>query len=133
VAAVEALTVEPDERARVVVSERTGTIVAGGNVSLSAVTITHGDIRVAITQRFLVSQPENVILSRSSGVNTAIVPEATVDVDESDMQAVSLQQGASIAELVKALRAIRVTTNDVIAILQGIKRAGALHAELIIQ
>jgi flagellar P-ring protein precursor FlgI len=133
VASVEGLSVEPDERARVIVNERTGTIVAGGAVSLSAVTITQGDIRVSITQRYLVSQPQDLIIARSSGVRTAIVPESTVDVTESDLQAVSLPQGATIGELVSALRAIRVGTRDVIAILQGIKRAGALHAELIIQ
>jgi flagellar P-ring protein precursor FlgI len=133
VASIEALSIEPDERARVIVNEKTGTIVAGGMVSLSAVTITQGDIRVAITQRFLVSQPQSLIVAPGSGVNTAIVPESTVDVNEGEMHAVSLPQGASIGELVNALRAIRVGTRDVIATLQGIKRAGALHAELIIQ
>jgi flagellar P-ring protein precursor FlgI len=133
VAAVEAIRVEPDEKARVVVNERTGTIVSGGNVSLSAATITQGDIRVAITQRFLVSQPQALILEADSGARTAIVPESTVDIHESEVQAVDLPQGATISELVTALRAIRVTTRDVIAIMQGLKRSGALHAELIIQ
>jgi flagellar P-ring protein precursor FlgI len=133
VASIDALYVEPDEKARVVVNERTGTVVSGGNVSLSAVTITQGDIRVSITQRYLVSQPNALIVSSGSGVRTAVVPESTVDVHESEVQAVNMQQGATIAELVTALRAIRVTTRDVISILQGIKRAGALHGELIIQ
>lgn len=133
VARIEGLSVEPDKKARVVVNERTGTIVSGGSVSLSAVTVTQGDIRVAITQRFLVSQPEAFILETGSGARTAVVPESTVDVHESELQAVSLPQGATIAELVTALKSIRASTRDVIAILQGIKRAGALHAELIIQ
>lgn len=133
VARVEALSVEPDVKAMVVVNERTGTIVSGGNVSLSAVTVTQGDIKVAITQRFLVSQPEALVLESRSGARTAIVPESTVDVEEAQVQAVSLPQGATIEELVTALRSIRASTRDVIAILQGIKRAGALHAELIIQ
>jgi flagellar P-ring protein precursor FlgI len=134
IARVEGLGVDPDEKARVVVNERTGTIVSGGNVSLSAVTITQGDIRVAITRRYMVSQPDGTAYF---GVNqsgrTVVRPESTVDVDEQELQAVKLEQGATIAELVTALRAIRVSTRDVIAILQGIKRAGALHAELIIQ
>ncbi|HYM34756.1 MAG TPA: flagellar basal body P-ring protein FlgI [Steroidobacteraceae bacterium] len=133
VARVEALSVDPDEKARVVVSERTGTIVAGGTISLSSVTITQGDLKVAITQRYLVSQPQGLIVAPGSGVATAIVPESDVNVQESEVHAVSLPEGATIEELVRALRAIRVSTRDVIAILQGIKRAGALHAELIVQ
>jgi flagellar P-ring protein precursor FlgI len=133
VAAVESLNVEPDEAARVIVNERTGTIVSGGNVSLSAVTVTQGDIRVAVTQRFTVSQPEGILAAPNPGVRTAILPESTVDVNESELHAVNLSQGATISELVNGLRSIRASTRDVIAILQGIKRAGALHAELIIQ
>jgi flagellar P-ring protein precursor FlgI len=134
VAKVEGLGVDPDEKARVVVNERTGTIVSGGNVSLSAVTITQGDIRVAITRRYMVSQPDGTAyFGVNEGGRTVVRPESTVDVDEQELQAVRLEQGATIGELVTALRAIRVTTRDVIAILQGIKGAGALHAELIIQ
>jgi flagellar P-ring protein FlgI len=133
VARIESLSVDPDDKARVVVSERTGTIVSGGTVTLSAVTITQGDIRVSITQRYSISQPSGLIAARASGVSTVVVPESTVDVEENEVGAVSLPQGATIEELVRALRAIRVGTRDVIAILQGIKRAGALHAELIIQ
>lgn len=133
VANIESLGVDPDEKARVVVNERTGTIVSGGNVSLSAVTITQGDIRVAINQRFLVSQPNGYIGSPNPSVQTTIVPESTIDVRESDLHAVDLDQGATIGDLVNALRAIKASTRDVIAILQGVKRAGALHAELIIQ
>jgi flagellar P-ring protein precursor FlgI len=134
VAKVEGLGVDPDEKARVVVNERTGTIVSGGNVSLSAVTITQGDIRVAITRRYMVSQPDGTAyFGVNEGGRTIVRPESNVDVEEQGLQAVRLDQGATIGELVTALRAIRVTTRDVIAILQGIKGAGALHAELIIQ
>jgi flagellar P-ring protein precursor FlgI len=129
---VESLSVEPSIKARVVVNERTGTIVSGGDVWISAVSVAQGDIRVAITQHYLVSQPGGVVLGNNSGVRTAVVPEADISVNESDVRTVSLP-GATIDELVKALRAIRASSRDVIAILQGIKRAGALHAELIIQ
>jgi flagellar P-ring protein precursor FlgI len=133
VASIESLTVDPDISSRVVVNERTGTIVSGGNVSLSAVTVTQGDIRVSIQERYSVSQPSSYIGQASSGVRTAVVPEATIGVHEAEAQSVDLAQGATISDLVKALRAIRATSRDVIAILQGIKRAGALHAELVIQ
>jgi flagellar P-ring protein precursor FlgI len=129
---VENLSVEPSIKARVIVNERTGTIVSGGDVWISAVSVAQGDIRVAITQRYLVSQPEGVFVAGNSGVRTAVVPEADINVNESDVRTVQLP-GASIDELVRALRAIRASSRDVIAILQGIKRAGALHAELIIQ
>jgi len=133
IASVENLSVEPDIRARVIVNERTGTIVSGGEVWLSAVTITQGDIRVAIDQRFLVSQPEGFLVRPRAGVRTAIVPETTMQVDEAQIKAVELAQGSTIADLVTALRGIEASSRDVIAVLQAIKRAGALHAELIIQ
>jgi flagellar P-ring protein precursor FlgI len=132
-ARIEAIPVDPDVAARVVVNERTGTVVSGGDVYLSAVTVTHGDLRVSIKERFAISQPEGVFLDDSQGVRTVVVPEATVRVNEDEAKAVSLDNGATISDLVSALRAIKVTSRDVIAILQGIKRAGALHAELVIQ
>jgi flagellar P-ring protein precursor FlgI len=136
IASVENLAVEPDGRARVVVNERTGTIVSGGNVSLSEVTVTQGDIRVSIDQRYEVSQPGevgSVLIRPSRGIRTAIVPDTTVDVAESETMAVNLPRGATIGDLVAALKGIRASSRDVIAVLQGIKRAGALHAELVIQ
>lgn len=132
-ARIESLYVNPDVAARVVVNERTGTVVSGGDVYLSAVTVTHGDLKVSIKERFAISQPQGLILDDSNGVRTVAVPEATVRVSEDSAQAVSLASGATIEELVTALRAIKVTSRDVIAILQGIKRAGALHADLVIQ
>ena len=135
IASVENLAVEPDGRARVVVNERTGTIVAGGNVSLSEVTVTQGDIRVSIDQRFEVSQPDNggVLIRPSRGIRTVVVPDTSMDVAESETMAVNLPRGATISDLVTALKGIRASSRDVIAVLQGIKRAGALHAELVIQ
>jgi flagellar P-ring protein precursor FlgI len=133
IAAVENLSVEPDVKARVVVNERTGTIVSGGNVWLSAVTVTQGDIKVSITQDYLVSQPNGGFIRPSSEIRTAIVPQTRVRVQEHQSEAVNLRQGATIADLVNALRAIKASSREVIAVLQGIKRAGALHAELIVQ
>lgn len=133
IASVENLSVEPDVKARVVVNERTGTIVSGGNVSLSEVTVTQGDIRVSIDQRYLVSQPGGVLVRPSGGIRTVVVPDTSIDVAETEPTAVNLPRGATISDLVTALRGIRASSRDVIAILQGIKRAGALHAELVIQ
>jgi flagellar P-ring protein FlgI len=133
IAAIENLPVEPDGKARVVVNERTGTIVSGGNVTLSEVTVSQGDIRVAIDQRFLVSQPDGILYRPGRDIRTVVVPDTTIDVAESETLAVNLPRGATISDLVAALKGIRASSRDVIAILQGIKRAGALHAELVIQ
>jgi flagellar P-ring protein precursor FlgI len=133
IAEVENLGVEPDARARVVVNERTGTIVSGGNVWLSAVTVTQGDIKVSITEDYIVSQPNGAYIRPSPEIRTAVVPQTRVRVQESQTEAVNLKQGATITDLVNALRAIKATSREVIAVLQGIKRAGALHAELIVQ
>jgi len=130
---IESIAVDPDIAARVVVNERTGTVVSGGDVYLSAVTVTHGDLKVSITERLTVSQPGGVFFGNTDGVRTVVAPEATVRVTDDEAQSVSLPGGATIADLVEALRAIKVSSRDVIAILQGIKRAGALHAELVIQ
>jgi flagellar P-ring protein precursor FlgI len=133
IASIENLPIEPDGKARVVVNERTGTIVSGGNVTLSEVTVTQGDIRVAIDQRFVVSQPDGALYFPGRDIRTTVVPDTTMDVTESDTVAVDLPRGATISDLVAALKGIRASSRDVIAILQGIKRAGALHAELVIQ
>lgn len=137
-ARLESLTVHPDLRARVVINERTGTVVSGGGVRLSQVSVAHGDLKVNITTDFLVSQPEiyggidsNVRVGR--GVRTAIVPQTRIDANESGMNSVTMPDGATVSDLVAALKQVRSTTRETIAILQSIKRAGALHAELVIQ
>ena len=137
-ARLESLTVQPDLRARVVINERTGTVVSGGGVRLSKVSVAHGDLKVNITTDFLVSQPQifggfdsNVNVGR--GVRTAIVPQTRIDANESGMNSVTMPDGATVSDLVAALKQVRSTTRETIAILQSIKRAGALHADLVIQ
>ena len=129
---VEGLSVQPDKRARVVVNERTGTVVAGADVTISRVTVSHGDLRVAVVTDYLVSQP---LLARGSGqgVRTEVVPQTRIDVTEPKVEAVQLGVGSTVADLVQALNRIKASPRDMISILQGIKAAGALRAELIIQ
>lgn len=133
IARLENVSIEPDQRARVVVNERTGTVVSGGDVRLSKVTVTHGDLRVSIVTDYLVSQPGGVMIEPGPGIRTETVPRTRVDVKESGGGTLSLASGATVAELVAALNQIKTSTRDVITILQSIKRAGALHAELILQ
>jgi flagellar P-ring protein precursor FlgI len=133
VARVENTIVQPDQRARVVVNERTGTVVSGGSVRISAVTVTHGNLRVSIVTDYLVSQPEGVLVRPSSQISTQVVPQTRLDVNEDSVNVVSLPSDTRVAELVEALNKIKTNTRDVISVLQSIKAAGALHAELILQ
>ncbi len=122
---LEELVVHITPRAKVVVNERTGTIVMGKDVRLSAVSILHGSLTVEIATQFAVSQPE--ALSKGE---TAVVPQQEVRTDEKPARRVELSQGATIEQLVSGLQSIGATARDVIAILQAIQRAGALEAEL---
>ena len=134
---VEATSLVPDTPSRVVVNERTGTVVSGGNVMISPITVAHGNLNVAISTEFFVSQPfgiNNVVIGGEfSDVRTQVVPETTIEVTEEAPLAVSLPTGSNVADLVTALNKVEATSRDVITILQAIKRAGALHAELVIQ
>lgn len=136
ITAIENVELTPDQVARVVINERTGTVISGGNVSINDVTISHGAIRVVISTDFLVSQPNLGFFNAGSalpGVRSVVVPDTEIDVQEGIAESIDLPPGTSISDLVTALRQIKTSTRDVITILQGIKRAGALHAELIIQ
>lgn len=119
------LAVETDRPARVVVNERTGTIVMGGDVHIAPVAIMHGNLSVEIQTTFAVSQPAPF----SSG-KTEVVPQVTVGAKEEKSRNVVLKQGATVEELIRALSAIGSTPRDIIAILQNLKAAGALEAEL---
>ncbi|MDA9368093.1 flagellar basal body P-ring protein FlgI [Flavobacteriaceae bacterium] len=133
---IENVEITPDQVARVVINERTGTVISGGNVEIGEVTISHGEIRVIISTDYQVSQPNlgNFNVGGTApGVRTVVVPDTEIDVSEQVAEAVDLPSGTSISDLVTALRQIKTSTRDVITILQGIKRAGALHAQLIIQ
>ncbi len=132
VAQLEAVTVEPDRRAKVVINERTGTVVSGGDVQISKVAISHGDIKVSISSQTTVSQPIGVIAGGGSGIRTALVSNSQLDVDERkgvDFIAAS----NTVSDLVQSLARLKTNTRDIISILRAVKAAGALHAELIIQ
>ncbi|MBW8849752.1 MAG: flagellar basal body P-ring protein FlgI [Xanthomonadales bacterium] len=133
IARIENLGVEQQRRARVVVNERTGTIVAGGDVRLGAVSISHGNLKVEIRTDYTVSQPGGVLVRPGPGIGTAVVPQTAIRVAEGEAPLVRIPEGASVGDLVATLRAIHLGTRDVIAVLQSIKAAGALDGELIIQ
>ena len=122
---LENLGVEADRPARVVVNERTGTIVLGKDVRIAPVAILHGNLNVEIQTGLAVSQPEPL----SQGT-TQVTPQTTVGDKEEKARNVVLKQGATVEELVRALAAIGSTPRDVIAILQTLRSAGALEAEI---
>lgn len=125
-ARVENLPVPVPRRAKVVVNERTGTIVMGREVRLGAVSILHGSLSIQISTNFDVSQPTTPLTQGQ----TAIVPQQNVHAEDSAAKRVELGEGTSVAQLVDGLQAIGATARDIIAILQAIKAAGALDAEL---
>ncbi|QNN46329.1 flagellar basal body P-ring protein FlgI [Thermomonas brevis] len=133
IARLENIAVEPVRKARVVVNERTGTVVAGGDVRLGQVSVSQGDLRVEIKTLYQVSQPGAVFGRSGDGVRTAVVPDSRIEASEEPAPVVNVPEGATVADLISALRAIRLPTRDVIAVLQSIKAAGALDGELIIQ
>ncbi|MDI3279765.1 MAG: flagellar basal body P-ring protein FlgI [Bacillota bacterium] len=128
IAALEELPVRPDGVARIVVNERTGTIVVGHQVRLSTVAVAQGNLSVRIVSRPEVSQPPPF-----SGGETVVTPGAEITAEEGQGHMVVLPSPVAVQDLVDALNGVGATPRDIIAILQAIKAAGALHGELIIQ
>ena len=129
---LEMLSVDPDSVARVVVNERTGTVVSGGNVKIAPISMTHGDLMLNIVTEFQVSQP-SFVSRTGDGVRTAVVANSEMTVNEEVPISLNLGKNTTIAQLVTALNKVKATPRDIITIIQAIKRAGALHAQLIIQ
>jgi flagellar P-ring protein precursor FlgI len=122
---IETLSIVPDTRAKVVVNEKTGTVVIGENVTISTVAVAHGNLTVTIKRSSEVSQPDPF----SEG-ETVVTPQDEVDVEEQEVNVLPLKGTTTIGELVKGLNSIGVSPRDLITILQSIKAAGALQAEL---
>jgi flagellar P-ring protein FlgI len=127
-ARLEVLPVDTDVAARVVINERTGTVVVGGSVRLGAAAVAHGNLSVKISTKYEVSQPSP--LARTG--DTAVVPNTQVDVRESRAQLVALDEGTSLEAVVRALNALGASPRDIIAIMQALKAAGSLRAEIVI-
>lgn len=128
IAELENLEVTPDEPAKIVINERTGTVVLGGDVTVSACAIAHGDLTVQIANETEVSQPNAL-----SNGTTVAVPKEKVHVQEGGSHLIEIPESPTISRVVKALNALGVTPRDLIAILQSMKDAGALHADLEIE
>ena len=128
IALLEAMEVTPDRVARVVINERTGTVVVEGNVRLSSAAVCQGNLTVKISAVPLISQPQPF----SQG-QTVVVPQTMTTVTESEGETVMvINETSQVTELAKALNALKVTPRDIISIFQALKQAGALQAELVI-
>ena len=132
VARIEALDVTPDQRSRVVVNERTGTVVAGGDMRIAPITVSHGDIRVSVATQYSASQP-GLVSFTGPEVRSLVIGNSELSVEEAGQTVAETFPHGTVGDLVQALRKNRVSTRDVIAILQAIEAAGALHADIIIQ
>ncbi len=127
VAELEQIEVDPDVSARVVINERTGTVVVGGNVRLLPAAVAHGNLSVEIQSQPIVSQP-----APFSRGQTVVLPntQATVYTDQGKM--VTINSSATVQDVAQALNTLGLTPRDIIAVLQALKEAGSLQAELII-
>ncbi|MBW2434990.1 MAG: flagellar basal body P-ring protein FlgI [Deltaproteobacteria bacterium] len=123
---IESLGVTPDMVSKVVVNERTGTVIMGENVRIATIAIAHGNLSIQINESQDVSQP----LPFSRGGETVVTPESEIVVQEGKNPIFLVESGVSIGEVVKALNALGVSPRDLIAIFQALKAAGALQAEL---
>ena len=112
--------------AKVVVNERTGTVVMGGAVTLGSCSILHGNLAIEVRTQFQVSQPSEF----STGGQTVVVPQTQVQASEAPAQLIQLKEGATVEELVRGLQTLGAGARDIVSILQAIKAAGALAADL---
>jgi flagellar P-ring protein FlgI len=125
VSRIQHLSVRYRPRAKVVINERTGTIVMGGDVKLSSVSVIHGSLSIEITTNLSVSQP-----APFSNGKTTTTPDTNVQANEEPTRSIRLSQGANVEELIAGLHALDASSHEIVAILEAIKAAGGLAAEL---
>jgi flagellar P-ring protein precursor FlgI len=125
-ASLENLEISPDNKAKVVVDERTGTVVVGLNVKLTRSAVTHGNLQIVIDETAEVSQP---LPFAPQGAQTVVVPQTNIAANEENRQ-LRMVEGATLQELVEGLNVLKATPRDLISILKTLKAAGALQADL---
>jgi flagellar P-ring protein precursor FlgI len=125
IAELETIQITTDQKAKVVLNERTGTVVIGRDVRISAVAITQGSLTIQVGSLFNVSQPEG--FSRGQ---TVVTPEQQVSVEENKRNLVMVPDGANVEDLIRALNGLGVSPKEMVSIFQALKAAGALQAEL---
>jgi flagellar P-ring protein precursor FlgI len=135
IARVQNLLINVHTPAKIIINERTGTIVMGGDVKLSPVSVIHGNLSIQVVTSYTAEQPLGTLpnLGMGSGVPPVLVPQTSVIVNDAPAQSMRLEEGANVDELVKGLHAIGTTAHDVVAILQAIKAEGGMQADLEVQ
>ena len=131
-AKIENIEVIPDSIARIVVNEKTGTIISGGDVRIGRVNITHDDIKISVSNETK-AYSSLALINNNDQKDVTLVPDSNISVEENPNIQVDLDQGGSVSDLIVALRKVNATSREIITILQTLKSAGALHAELIVQ
>ncbi|WP_432200676.1 flagellar basal body P-ring protein FlgI [Erythrobacter sp. W53] len=132
VSRLENLRVNPDSVPRIVINERTGTIVAGSDVRISSVVVSQGDIKVTVQSENFDSQP-SFVSGFANDVSSLVVTNVDLEVEEGVNDTVATFPNTTVASLVEGLARSRVGTRRIISILQAVKAAGALHAEIVVQ
>lgn len=135
IAKIENLEVATESKSIVVVNERTGTIVAGGDVKINSISVAHGNLELSIKTQYSVSQPSNVFLEEvnNSQIRTAVVPDTNIAVNDSSRNVSSFSEGTTVFLLVKELKKLGLSTRDIIVVLQAADKAGSLNGELVLQ
>jgi flagellar P-ring protein precursor FlgI len=146
IARVQNLTLKVHTPAKIVINERTGTIVMGGDVKLSPVSVIHGNLSIQVVTTYSVApngiiagpggvrpQPLSATPQGPGALGTVVVPQTSVNVNDGPAQSMRLDEGANVEELVGGLHAIGTTARDVVAILQAIKAEGGMQADLEVQ
>jgi flagellar P-ring protein precursor FlgI len=123
------IVVDPAVPSRIVLNERTGTIIAGGEISIGPVSISHGNLIISISETPEVSQPGPL----APGGTTQVVPRTTVETKETATPMVRIPKGTSVSDMAAALNAVGISPRDMVVVFQMLKRAGALHAELVVE
>jgi flagellar P-ring protein FlgI len=124
---IESINVAPDSQAKVIIDERTGTVVMGENVKISSVAVAHGSLFVQIKEEPVVSQPPPLA---PENAGTVVLPRTRISVGEGQDKLLVIPKSVSLGDVVQGLNSIGVTPRDLISILQAIKSSGALHARL---
>ncbi|WP_240330881.1 flagellar basal body P-ring protein FlgI [Sphingorhabdus sp. Alg239-R122] len=132
VSELENIAVMPNVSSKIVINERSGTVVAGGNVNISSVVISQGDIKISIRSENAASQP-SFIGGFASDVSSLVITNTELDVDQGSDDAVVSFPNTTVGSLIQGLNRSGIDTRRMISILQAIKAAGALHAEIVVQ
>jgi len=129
IAAIEGLDVSVDAAAKVVVNERTGTVVLGEHVRISTCAISHGNLTISVKNTLNVSQPSAPLIGNAAG-QTVVTPDVQTEVKEQESRLIVVDETVTLGEVVRALNAVGVTPRDLVAILSALRSAGALQASL---